>query len=214
MPELVSEVTRLVRALAPDYEYRWTDAAIRRCAHLADLAVCEGAAHVWRSTDITLVENVYSYDLPVDVLSVQAVRYSPDGISYDRVLTRVPARMLDRYSQRWQADTGFPGHYALLSHPGIDGYSKLIVWRKLASAGGETLRVEYTASRAPTDAVTLPATIIQDVYLPYVISLLRAAEEPPEAAAAMRQFKDGMPRARLQLTHRGLETKRVRGGVL
>lgn len=199
MPDLVQGVTQLVRAMAPSYEYRWTDALIGHATHLADLAVCEAAEALWDTHDITLVAGQSTYDLPLDVVWIKNVQYCRDGVNFEVVLNPAVPQDFDRMSNRWQDDTGYPSHYALLSVTGVADYSKIILWRKLASVSGEMIRLNYLSTRSSaSETLTseMPQQAIQSVYLPYVLALLRAGEEPEEAEGLMQQYRQGMQRVR------------------
>ena len=198
MPDLLQELTSMVRAMAPDYEYRWSDDMIHRAAHIADLAICEQAEAIWAQHDIPLVAGQAIYDLPDDIIWLKNVQFCRDGVNFEVVLTPVVPQDLDNLSPRWQSDTGPPTLYALLSQPGIEDYSKLIVWR-VPTAAGQLIRLNYLQARnemADILGVELSSHVIQEVYLPYVLSLLRASDEPEEAEAMMMQYKFGLQKVR------------------
>lgn len=208
MPRLDHAVISLVRSMAPDYEYRWTDAVIEQAVYLADLAVCEATEMLWSTHDITLVNGQAVYDLPADITWIKNVQYNRDGINFETVLQPASTQDFDEMSNRWQDDTGFPTHFALLSQPGVEGYSKIIIWRWLPTVSGQQIRVNYLRCRSnPVEAVTAdaPPAVIQSVYLPYVLGLLRSGEEPEEAEGYMAQYRIGLAKVTESLTHRAGE---------
>lgn len=199
MPDLLQELTSMVRSMAPDYEYRWSEAVIHRAAHMADLAISEQAEALWTHYDINLVAGQATYDMPDDIIWLKNVQYCRDGVNFEVVLTPVVPQDFDRISPRWPDNTGSPTHYALLSQPGIAGYSKIILWRKLASISGEMIRLNYLQSRNDMDDIAvlnMPSHVIQDVYLPYVLSVMRAADEPQEAEMLMQNYRRGLQKVR------------------
>ena len=199
MPDLIETTTHLVRAMAPDYELRWTDSMIAQAVYLADMVTCEAADAEWATHDIVLQDGINTYDLPEDAISVHSVRYAYDGTDFDEILTPVMVDHLDEFSITWQEDCGSPTHYWLLSAPGVEDYSKIVFWRTVSTVGSETVRVNYLKVRdglTDSTAVDAPQEVIQRVYVPYVLSLLRAGEEPDEAEVMMQEFRREMHRVR------------------
>ncbi len=208
MSNLVSGVTSKVRAMAPDYAYRWDDSLVRSIIHLADLAVREGADMEWATHDITLNDGAYYYALPTDAVRIQSVMYASDGINFQDPLEPVEVEDIDRLHPRWKDDTGTPSCYVLWSVPGVTGYSVIMLWRALSTVSGEKIRINYLRcleTVSEIDAVSVPDHIQQNVYLPYVLGTLRAQEQPNEAEALMAEYKRGLIRVRGEFQHRGDE---------
>lgn len=208
MPDLITGVTQLVRALAPDYEYRWSDSLIAQITYLADMIITEGADVVWATHDITLANNVSTYDLPADVIAIHNVQYAYDGVRFKEVIEPVVPDDLDWMDLRWQESTGTPDRYWLLGAPGVEDVSKIVFWRIIPTVSGEKVRVNYLKARttmAEVEAVDAPQEVLQRVYLPCVLGLLRAGEAAEEAESLMMEFRGEMHRVRGLYQHRGGE---------
>lgn len=204
MSDLVSGVTKLVRAMAPDYDLRWTDAEIRQLVHLADLHVRESGDVEWASYDRTLNDGQAWYTVPSDIVQIKTVMYASDGVNFDDRLYQTTLDEMDRVNLRWQDDTGTPSRFMTISAPGIDNYFYLRVWPYLGTTSGEKIRINYTKVResvASLDGLDMPDRVQQNVYLPYVLAMLRQAEDPQEAEAYMNEFKRGMHKVRADYQH-------------
>lgn len=181
--------------MAPDYDYRWTNAEIRKLIHLADLRVREGCDMEWASYDRTLNDAQAWYTIPSEIVQIKTVMYASDGIDFDERLMETSLDEMDSIARKWQDDTGSPTRFMMVSMPGIDNYSLLRVWPYPSSTSGEKIRINYTKVReniSNLDGLDVPDRVQQNVYLPFVLSLLRQADDPDEAEAYMQEFKRGL----------------------
>ena len=208
MTALISGVTALARAMAPDHEDQWTDANVQSAIHLADLAICEEVGIVWATSEITLLDGAYYYDLPTDVVTVRAVEYASDGSTFDEVLKCVTIPDMDDIDLNWQDSSGTPSLFSLLSVPGTEDYSKIMIWRPIASVSGQKVRVNYLACRrteADLSGVDVPDRFQQELYLPYVLSLMKQGEDAMSAARYMSEYRRNIESARARYGHRSAE---------
>lgn len=195
----------MVRAMAPDYDWRYTDSQIEQLIHLADLAIREDGDVEWASHDITLVDGQSWYSMPSEVVKIQTVLYSTDGVVFDDLLIQTTVSEMDLLGCRWQDDTGTPSRFLVISSPGIDSYSYLRVWPYPSATSGDAVRVNYTKVResvSDLSGLDVPDRVQQNVYLPYVLAMLRQGEEPDEAEVYMQEFKRGMRKVRAEYQHR------------
>ena len=205
MSDLVNTVTSLVRAMAPDYDYRWSDAMIKQMVHLADLEIREQADMEWAEYEIELDPDTYWYNLPTDVIEVRSVMYSRDGLDFEDMLRPVTIDDIDRFHWKWRDDTGTPEYYSLLSTPGIVSFSKILIWPALGSVSSEKINIHYLKCREDVSdiaSIDVPDRVIQNVYLPYVLGVLRANEDPAEAEMYMSEYRRGLLKVRGQYQHR------------
>lgn len=206
MGALISGVTERVRAMAPDHEDQWTDAMVQSLIYLADLSVREEADLEWASVEIELVNGALYYAIPSDVIDVRSVEFSRDGITYDHILSCVSFEDMDDIDVRWQESSGTtPELFSILSAPGSVAYSKILIWRPLLSTSGEKIRINYIKSRTSEDslaAVEVPDEVMEDVYLPYVLGLMRQGESPEEAMEYMRVYDKNIGRVKARYGHK------------
>lgn len=206
MGALISGVTSLVRAMAPDHENRWSDDLIESAIFLADTAIREEADVEWASYEISLVDGAIYYALPTEVIGVSSVEFSTNGTLYDEWVYPVTMQDMDEISYTWETDTGTrPEMYFLQSAPGTTNYSKIALWRPIVTVGSQKVRVNYTkcvATVGDLSAATMPDDIQQEVYLPYVLFLLMVAVNPQEAAAYLAQYKNRIGWARSRFSHK------------
>ena len=216
MAALVTAATEKVRNMLPGHSTRFSDARIKSAIHLADLAIREECELEWASYEIELLDGAMYYTLPTDVVQVKSVEFSRDGIVYDQMLEAVTIMDMDELSLTWQDDTATsPSVFSVVSVPGTEDYSKLLVWRPCAATSGEKVRVNYVKCRAAEsdiNSVEVPDNIIPLVYLPSVLGHLLASEDPDNARAYMAEYYRNLPRVRARYGHRTQETKTaVRG---
>lgn len=198
---IVSQVTEKVRDYAPDTSSAWSDTYVRKMVHLADLAIREEAETRWTREEISLQSGTLYYSLGNPAIAVRSVEFSLDGSDYNYVLWPISYDELDRLDYRWADDTGVrPSRYLLLSAPGAEGYSRIMIWRPVASVTNETLRVIYTSCYPQNNLSFVQAAApewVQDaVYVPYTLGLLYAASDPQRAAAYMQEYQDGLSAVR------------------
>jgi hypothetical protein len=204
MSNLISGVTRLVRAMAPDYDWRYTDAQIKQLIHMADLAVRENADMEWASYDRTLNDGQAWYTVPSEIVQIKTVMYAPDGLNFQDRLMETTVQEMDLLGCRWQDDTGPPSRFLTISCPGIDNYFYLRVWPYPSTTTGEKIRINYTKVRESVSGIEgleVPDRVQQNVYLPYVLAMLRQGEDPQEAEAYIQEFKRGLVKVRADYQH-------------
>lgn len=203
MPNLMRETMAMVRASAPDYEHRWRLPEIAVAVHMADLAICEGTSVIWAEHDITLEVGTSTYGLPDDIVFVKSIEHDRGGDDFDHVLDELTIETLERTNMRWVQENGPVEGYLLMSIPGVSGYSKVTLWRRPTVPGRIRIHCTKTRPQAALENLEVPRHIVQQVYFPYVMALLRAGEEPREAAAMMQDFDQGLALARQQYEFSG-----------
>ena len=210
MSALISGVTALARAMAPDHQDQWTDANVQSAIHLADLAICEEVGVVWATHEIPLIDGAIYYALPDDIVKVRAVEYAVDGSTFDEVLKCVTLPEMDDIDMNWQDAAGTPSLFSLLSVPGTDSYSKIMVWKPILSVASQAVRINYLgcrAAEADLSGVDTPDEIQQSLYLPYVMSLMKQGEDPMEAAGYMVEYRKNVSKAKSKYGHKTAERR-------
>ena len=210
MGVLISGVTALVRAEAPDHETRWSDSLIQSCIFISDAAIREEIEVEWASYEFDMVDGAIYYSLPTDIIGIQSVELSRDsGTTYDVFLNAVTLSDMDHISYTWQTDTGSePEMFFLQSVPGTSSYSKIGLWRPVVTAGSQKIRVNYTKSVSSVGSlsgVTMPDEIQQEVYLPKVMSILMVGIDAREAIGYHNKFKSKIGWARARFGHNKTE---------
>ena len=162
MGAIASEVTAKVRLRSPDLAGRWTDADIQKLVHLADLAVKESCETYWAAEEINLHNGTMYYGLPDNIIAVRSVEFSSDGTDYDYVVKPIIYDELDGFSYKWPDHTGtIPEYFLVFSAPGVNGYSRIMIWRPIATVTNEKIRVNcikcYPENNADFLADTAPA---------------------------------------------------------
>ena len=210
MSALISGVTSKVRALVPNHDGRWDDAAVQSLIHLADLAIREEGQIEWATHEFDMIDGAYYYSLPTDVIEVRSVEFSRDGLVYEDWLKCVSLRDMDEISLTWQDDAGStPTYFSLLSTPGTATYSKIMIYPKILSTSGQKIRVNYTKSRTAESDLSgqsLPDEVQDQVYVPYVLSLMQQHRDPALAKQYMDIYRDNMRRVRARYLHRPTES--------
>ena len=211
MGALVTGVTALVRAMAPDHESRWSDSFVSSAIFLADSAIREEADVMWASYEFSMVDGAIYYALPTEIVGIRSVEFSRDGgTTYDIWLHAVTLPDMDDIDYKWQTSTGAtPEMYFLQSAPGTTNYSKIGIWRPVVTAGNQKIRVNYTkciTTEAGLSGVTMPDEIMQEVYLPYVLSLLMGHIDPQEARAYLMEYNKKIGWARDRFWHNKAES--------
>lgn len=209
MATITSEVTSLVKTMAPGHAERWSDARIKSAVHMADMAICESSEFLWLSSTIDLSDGEMTYTLPSDAIEVRSVEYSRDGLVYDTLLRQTTLDELDRISNQWEMDSGTgPEYYMLLSARGIASLSKILIWRPIPVTGGEKIRVNYYGYRTNADdmdSADLPRDIISRAYLPYALSMLTVDYDLELADQYMAEFNRNIDQVRSRYNHPFIE---------
>jgi len=199
---VVSDVTTKIRGLVPDSTTRWSDNHIQRLIHLADCSISDECETTWGSADISLIDDGHYYPLPSDVIQVTSVEMSLDGTNFDDGFLRPTTyERLDGFNENWIDDRGTqPRHFLLLGTPGVPTVSSIMVYRPLSSVSGEAIRVNYLRSypnnNAAFEAKTVPDWVEDQVYMPYVMSLLYAPSDVKMALKYWREYLDNIPDVR------------------
>jgi len=208
---LVDEVRAKIRRLAPDSTTRWTDAQLNEQIHLADCLIREEGQTTWQTIDISLLDEGMYYTLPSNIIAIGSVEFSLDGVTFDDgVLEPTTYRILDDLSRTWRDDRGTqPYHYILLSAPGIYSVSKIMIWRPMADATAEAIRINclacYPRNDAAFQAVSVPQVIQEEVYVPLVMAQLHAAIDQSVFQLYWNDYRSGMNRVRSRYGHRYAE---------
>ena len=191
---LVSEVIAKVRLLEPGTSGRWDDALLGLFVHAADCAIKENGETLWASQDITLRDEALYYILDKDVVAVRSVEFSLDGTNFDDgVLKPTSYRKLDALCRAWKDDRGTqPEHYLLLGAPGVESYSRIMIWRPIETVDGEKIRVNYIACQPDNDstftASTAPDWVQDAVYVPYVMALIMGEHDQDMAMKYWQKY--------------------------
>lgn len=202
---LTASVVSKVRRAFPSTSDRWSDDHIGHLIYLADCAVREEGQTLWAHTDIALQDEAMYYNLPAGTIAVSHVEFSLDGTTFDDgVLEPTTFSRLDELNSTWIDDRGTqPHHYLLLSAPGVEEYSKIMIWRPITAVTAEKIRVHYLSCYGDDNLTftTAMATVDDEdaedlVYLPYVKSLLWAEMDPQKAVACFAEYRDGIAKLR------------------
>ena len=193
MGNIVTEVTQKIRDRVPDSAGRWEDSHIRSMLHLADLAIKEEAESYWGTETISLQSGSLYYGLPESIIAVRAVEFSTDGSDYDYRLKPITYDKLDRVDGNWMNATAtIPEHYLLISAPGVEGYSRIMIWRPIASVTNETIRLQclkcFPENNLSFVAATAPGEIQDRLYVPYTLALLYGTIDPRRASSYMEEY--------------------------
>lgn len=194
---VLAGVREKIRLLTPEYIGRWSDAFIDDLTVLADNAIREEAETVWKSHTINLNAYALWYSLPHDVVSVGSVQYSRDGVTYDVELQPKSMDELDRISVSWYDDYGVePNVYSLWCAPGTSNWSRILLWRPLSAVDTDIVRVNYIGCY-PDDtdlsAVEVPDWVQDQVYVPFVMSILMRTEDPRASAEYLAEYYRRLP---------------------
>lgn len=191
---LLSEVIPKLRVYYPNSELRYTDEDLTDLVHAADCFVKEMAPIKHNDYTIELLAGVSYYILPSNVVSVMGVRYTSTGGSV-KTLFPITIRELDDQNPSWNTSTGDPRHYSLKTCPGTVGS-----YIMLFPPGSGSIAVSY-ASYYPADTVEglaefaaseVDTWIIDTVYVPYILTMIFAGENPGKFQIYMQKFLSGM----------------------
>lgn len=175
---------------------QWSDAYVETLALSAAHAACERIGYLWVTQIISLVNNTHEYALNSTIVAVHAVKYAADGTNYNDSLSPAPMQKFDRFSYRWRQERGTqPAHYALLSAPGTQNVhttgvsAKISVYPAMSSVGSAKIKVEGVGIGG--SSTNVPDDVQERVHVPYVLSILRATQNPEEAAQHYAAYLSG-----------------------
>ena len=142
-----------------------------------------------RSQTIPLVANTIEYALDSEFIDVFAVEFAADGSTYDYYLKPATLDDLDMISLSWRDDGGTrPDYYCLVGAPGTPT-STILIHRKMTSVDAQTIRV--WGHRVGATTTTVPDDVQRAAHVPYVMAMLKAGEDPREAAMWYGRFING-----------------------
>lgn len=175
---------------------QWSDTYVETLILAAAHAACERIGYLWVTQAISLVNDTHEYALNSNIVGIGTVKYAADGTNYDGHLSPSSLGKFDRFTSKWRQDRGTrPSYFALLSAPGTQNVAstgvsaKIIVYPALSSVGSAKIKVEGVGIGGTTTNV--PDDVQERVHLPYVMSILRATQNPDEAAANYAKYLDG-----------------------
>lgn len=201
---IISGVTSRIRLQYPHSTDVWTDNTIQRAAHMADMIVKEQAETLWAEIEIDLVADAIYYDLPRGCIWVGGAVFASDGATYkDQTLLPTTYEELDAFHPNWHDQRGTkPTRYLLLSAPGVESYSKIMLWPALSSRTTETVKVKYLAC-LPDLNLSMTASQISEwavdqIYTPLTAAILLGVARPDEAQALIEAALEKMPKLRAE----------------
>lgn len=191
MGELVSGVTQKLQDLLPgqiDANGRWTTTAVERHIMMADRAVRERLENRYHQQEIDLVADTAEYTLDSEFIDIVSVEYAADGSTYDYYLSPVTFDDLDKLDIGWRDNGGSrPEYYTVISAPGLPA-AKIHVYRPMTDVDSQTIRVTGIGLGATDTEVN--DDIQAKCHVPYVMAILKATEDPKQAADWFRQYLD------------------------
>jgi len=170
--------------------------------------VCERCNLLPSSEDVTLANDTLIYDLTEKFIEITSVEWVPGDTTRQGHLKAVTLSDLDKMSRKWRDDRGTrPEYYCLLSAPGIpetstdagDG-SRIVIWRPLSTVDDDKIRVNGIISG--TAATPVPDDVQRLCLVPYVLSHLKAVQNPQAASGYMAIFEQGCETVRGRFSHR------------
>lgn len=192
MGELVSGVTEKLQDLLPNQigaNARWTTADVERHIMMADRAVRERLENRYHQQEISLQADVAEYALDSEFIEIVSVEYAADGSTYDYYLSPVTYDDLDKFDIGWRDNGGSrPEHYLVTSAPGLPA-AKIRVYRPMTAVDSQTIRVTGFGLGATDTEVN--EDVQAKCHVPYTMAILKAAEDPAEAADWFRQYLEG-----------------------
>ena len=184
---------------------RWTTTELERYITLADNAVRERIDDKFRQQVITLTDDTLEYDLDSEFIAITSVEFAIDGTTYDWYLRPGTFDDFDRLNIRWRQDGGTrPWYYTILSAPGMTGKSKILIYRPIPVVTAQTIRVKGTAVTVGND--TIPDDIQHMCHVPYVMSILKAREDPQRAADWFGKYLTGCEEAKRRTRNRFVQS--------
>ena len=175
---------------------QWSDTYIETLILAAAHAACERIGYQWVTQTISLVNNTHEYALNSTFVDVQSMQYSSDGTNFEYTLSPSTLGKFDSMSKAWRDDRGVrPTYYALLSAPGLQNVSttgrssKIAIYPALSSVGSAKIKVNGCGIGIST--TTVPDDVQERVHVPYVMSILRAVQNPEDAAAHYAKYIEG-----------------------
>lgn len=175
---------------------QWSDTYIETLILAAAHAACERIGYQWVTQTISLVNNTHEYALNSTIVGIQTVKYAVDGTNYDDHLSPSSLLQFDRFTSKWREDRGVrPSYFALLSAPGLQDVSatgisaKIIVYPALSSVGSAKIKIEGVGIGGTT--TTVPDDVQEKIHVPYVMSILRAVQNPDDAAVHYAAYASG-----------------------
>lgn len=179
---------------------RYSDSDVERYIMLADRVVRERTENRYHQQEITLVTDTLEYTLDSEFIDIVSVEFSDDGSTYQWRLNPVTLTDLDKMEVTWRDSGGArPNYYVVLSAPGTPT-AKILVWRPLSSAGSQKIKV--TGHGIGTTTSDVPDDVQGKCHVPYVMAMLKAEDEPREAAQWYAEFIDGCESVKARTKHR------------
>jgi hypothetical protein len=177
---------------------QWTTSYISSLILAAAHAAEERLGMTWVSSEVAMTNNTSEYPLDSKFIEVVTVEFALDGTTYQRELEAVTFEDLDHINLNWRDDTGQePTRYALLSTPGTQSVtdatplsgSRIVIHRKMGTAGSAKIKVSGWG--IGTAASNVPDGAQERVFIPYILSILRAEHDVKEANWFYDKFLTG-----------------------
>lgn len=193
MSQIVTGVTQKLQDLLPDQigtNKRWDSTALERYIMLADRAVRERTENNYATPQqISLIADTAAYDLSTDFIDVTTVEFI-DSSSNVWYLKPATLSDFDRLNASWRDDGGVrPEWYTLLGAPGAPN-TQIHVHRPMSSVTTEVIKV-YGHQISSATTAPVPDDIQRKAHVPYVMAILKAQEDPKEAAMWWGRFQAG-----------------------